>query len=213
MGTKRTPSQRQLIRPSCCLSPMLHLLHLFSINNSLIFLFFLLVSYGPSKQWAEGKRGTVNKFYSVTKSVHIKGNYLEAMPVLNKLLLFRCFYKEKRRKKQEQWKNGNCSITPFNNKYSQAVLLTKEGGKGFIFAFFWCPSERQGHKESSWVSWLSSLPAVFPGFVGRAANPGAEEAPWAHLGSPGGLQIQSSAFGRRKVLPSWWIPLRSSSTP
>lgn len=97
------------------------------------------------------------------------------MPVVNKLLLFGCFYKEKRRKKQEQWKNGNCSITPFNNKYSQAVLLTKEGPRVFIFAFFWCPSERQGDKKP--LRQLAELPSCsFPWIAGPWCQP------WAHLG-------------------------------
>lgn len=142
------------------------------------------MSYGPSKQWA--KRETVNKFYSVTKSIHIKGNYSEAMPVVNKLLLFGCFYKEKRRKKQEQWKNGNCSITPFNNKYSQAVLITKEGPRVFIFAFFflvsiWKAGALKTPEAAGWAPFLQfSLDC------------------WAmvpNLGSPGGFQIQSSASG------------------
>lgn len=140
------------------------------------------------------------------------------MPVLNKLLLFGCFYEEKRRKKREQWKNGNCSITPFNNKYSQAVLLTKEGQR-FLFLLFWLvwvffvSIWKARAQERPRGSWLSSLPAVFPGLLGHGANPGAEQAPGAHLGSPGGFQTQSSAFGMRKVFPSWWIPLRSSSPP
>lgn len=77
------------------------------------------MSYGTSKQWTEEKRETVNKFYNVSKSIHIKGNYFEWMPVLNKLLLFWCFYKDHKEKKKkkpemtEKWKHWMSLLNHF----------------------------------------------------------------------------------------------------